>query len=362
MKKLKLAIVGCGWVAGTQMETGFRLLPELFEIVACCDVSGDRAREFAKRYGIGLALHSYDELLAMEGIDAVSICTPPSLHYAMVIAALEAGKHAICEKPFTSSLSLLDQVVEKQRKSDARVMPIFQYRFGPGFTRVRHLVESGLLGRAYMSSVETSWYRGPDYYKVPWRGKFETELGGVLLTQAIHIHDLFLSLMGPAKAVCGFKTTRVNKIEVEDCAAISLEMADGSLASLVATLGSARPTTRMRFCFENGTIERLAVDADAIKPANEPWSVIARDTETQAAFEEKMGEIEKPAQSFFARQFELFHGALASGEAFPVTLEDARRSLELITAIFEATEGGSTVHLPIAPDHPRYGGWIDDRP
>ena len=87
----------------------------------------------------------------------------------------------------------------------------------------------------------------------------------MLATQAIHIHDLVFWLLGPAAAVSAFKTTRVNPIEVEDCAVASLLMADGSLVSLSATLGSARQATRMRFCFENVTFEKLGLDDDSGK-------------------------------------------------------------------------------------------------
>jgi predicted dehydrogenase len=236
-------------------------------------------------------------------------------------------------------------------------MPIFQYRFGHGIAPIRRLIRSGLPGRAYVSSVETAWKRGPDYYDVPWRGKFASELGGVLLTQSIHIHDIFYDLMGPAAEVKAFKTTRVNPVEVEDCAVASLVMADGSLASLTATLGSMRPVTRIRLCFEAMSIERQCFDTDAPRPGAEPWTVIPRDPEIAAAAEAIMAEVE-PSPVDFAGQFADFHAALADDRPFAVSLADARRSLELVTALFHASETGETVRLPIGPDHPRYGGWV----
>ncbi len=358
MQQLRVAIIGCGWVAGTQFTTGFSRLPELFDVAACCDVDADRARAFAAEHGIARSVGSYDAVLADPEIDVVSICTPPSLHFPMVMAALKAGKHAICEKPFTSSLALMDTVIAEAARSTARVMPIFQYRFGAGFARVRHVIQSGLAGKAFTASIETAWKRGADYYRVPWRGKFATELGGVLLTQSIHIHDLFLSLMGPARRVAAFKATRVNPIEVEDCAAAALEMADGSLATLVATLGSAEPVTRIRLCFENAAFERVGVGTGAIRPAEEPWRIIPQSPEREAPLLAKADEVQPAAETGFARQFELFHHAVATGAPFPVTLDDARRSLELITALFHASETGSVVSLPIGANHPRYSGWV----
>jgi predicted dehydrogenase len=355
---LKVAMVGCGWVAGLQIDNGFTRLPELFEVVACCDVNPSRADAFADRYGIRDRYPTLHDVVSASDIDVVSICTPPSLHHPMVMTALQAEKHVICEKPFTSSLRLADEIMAAETGSRKRVMPIFQYRFGHGIARVRHVIESGLAGRPFVSSVETAWARGADYYEVAWRGKFETELGGVLLTQSIHIHDLFTWLMGPAVKVAAFKATRVNPIEVEDCAVASLTMRNGSLASLTATLGSAQPVTRIRLCFENATFEREAYDADAIRPGDEPWRIIPRNADVAEALEAKAAEIVPPRHTTFARQFELLHGGLVHGAALPVTLEDARRSLELITALFHAAETGTVVELPLGPGHPRYDGWV----
>jgi predicted dehydrogenase len=359
---LNVAMIGCGWVAGLQIENGFAHLPELFRVAACCDLDEERSRAFAERFGIGRTFGSLEACLRASGIDVVSICTPPSMHYPMLMEALAAGRHAICEKPFTSSLRLADAVVEAERGGPARVMPIFQYRFGTGVERARHVIASGLLGRPLVSSVETAWSRGPDYYQVPWRGRFATELGGVLLTQAIHVHDLFTWLMGPAARLAAFKATRVNPIEVEDCAVAALQMPDGSLASLTATLGSAEPVTRIRLCFEHGTIERVAAGAAAIRPGDEPWAIIPRTADRAAAIDAVARDVGASPHAGFARQFELFHAALLGGTELPVTLADARRSLELITALFHAAETGTVVDLPIGPDHPRYDGWVAGRP
>jgi predicted dehydrogenase len=357
MKPLKAAIVGCGWVADWHVRDGIAHLPERFSLSVCCDTDTEKAKDFAKRYGLSEAVLNYGDVLNRKDIDVVMLCTPPSLHYDMIVAALAAGKHVVCEKPLTSSIALVDAIAAAERRSSARVMPIFQYRFGNGIARVRHVIQSGLAGRHYVTSIDTAKKRGPDYYSVPWRGKFATELGGVLVTQAIHIHDLVFWLLGPAKAVAAFKTTRVNPIEVEDCAAIAVQMADGSLCSMSATLGSARQVARMRFCFENVTFEKIGYDDDSSRPGEEPWTVIPKTPELGLAIERKMAEM-TPQKSWFARQYELFYDALERGEPFPVTLADARASLELITACYHASETGMAVRLPIGADHPKYHGWI----
>ncbi|MBV9538192.1 MAG: Gfo/Idh/MocA family oxidoreductase [Acidisphaera sp.] len=357
MGRLRVAIVGCGWVSGSHMEEGYKQLPDAFDVLACCDRDRERAETFGRTHDVPRRVASVADVLAMPDIDVVDICTPPMLHADMVEATLRAGKHAICEKPFAESLARLDAIAQLEAASPGRVMPIFQYRFGTEATRVRHAITSGLCGRAFVSSVETMWLRGSDYYEVQWRGKFASELGGVLLTQSIHMHDLLLWLLGPAARVSAFKSTRVNPIEVEDCAAVALVMADGSLATLTATLGSVQQITRFRLVFENCTWECLAEGAGNVgNPGAAAWRLWPKTHEIGVAIEAAMSEV-RPVRSRFAGQFESFSQAIETGAAFAVTLDDARRSLELITAAFHSHAAGIAVPLPVGADHPLYRGW-----
>ena len=112
-------------------------------------------------------------------------------------------------------------------------MPVFQYRFGNGIEQAKAIIDAGIAGKPFMSA---RWKRcgaaSADYYAVPWRGKWATELGGVLMGHAIHPHDLFTYLMGDVSALFGRVATRVNPIEVEDCISASLVTEIGALAQL----------------------------------------------------------------------------------------------------------------------------------
>ena len=85
---------------------------------------------------------------------------------------LAAGKHVICEKPLVSSLRDVDLLVEVEKQSGKRILPIFQYRYGHGLQKLKFLQEWGLTGRAHTVNVETSWRRRADYYAIAWRGKW----------------------------------------------------------------------------------------------------------------------------------------------------------------------------------------------
>src|SRR6185437_14031088 len=102
---------------------------------------------------------SLSALCAMYELDVIDICTPPHLHFEQVQQVLAAGKHAICEKPLVGSLKAVDELIAAEAQSGRRVMPIFQYRFGHGLQKLKFLIEAGLAGPAYLSTVETAWRR-----------------------------------------------------------------------------------------------------------------------------------------------------------------------------------------------------------
>jgi predicted dehydrogenase len=348
---LKVGVVGCG--IGRQHLDAYRILSDMFEVVAICDANEAKAREVATAYAIGRVLTDVTALCQLDDLEIVDLCTPPYLHAAQTLQALEAGKHVICEKPLCGSLEDADRVATAEKQSGRRVMPIFQYRFGHGIQKLRLLVERGIAGRAYLTTVETAWRRRPAYYAVPWRSRWATELGGPVVNLAIHAHDLVYYLLGPARSVTAHLTTLVNPIETEDCVAVSLEMADGSLCTLAVTTGSAHEISRHRFCFANLSAES---NTWPYRSSHDPWVFTGDTPEIDGRIREALAAFE-PGPEGFAGQFTRYHDALRSGAELPVTLGDARASLELITAIYHAARTRAPVRLPLDAAHPLYGGW-----
>jgi predicted dehydrogenase len=350
-EQLRAAVVGGG--IGTQHIDALRNLPEQFELVAFCDIDPAKAEAVAERYGIGSVTTSYDALLARDDIDIVDICTPAGLHVAQTEAALRAGKHVICEKPLASSLAEVDRLAALVATTGRRISPIFQYRFGNGFCRLLHLRDKGLLGKTYLATVETHWRRGPAYYAVPWRGRFASELGGSLTSHAIHAHDMLMHVLGPVRSVHARTTTRVNPIETEDCAVVSLDLADGALAALSVTMGAAVEHSRLRFCFEQVTVES---NLSPYRPHLEPWQFEAADEAARAAIDAALADF-VPLPEHFEGQFSRLHSALTGGGPPPVTLADSRASIELLTAAYYSARTGEAVTLPVGRAHPWYHGW-----
>jgi predicted dehydrogenase len=350
-ERLRVGVVGLR--VGTQHVDGYLARPDLFELRAVCDLNPELAQAEAERAGVPVIAPSFEKLIARDDLDIIDLCTPSGLHFAQTAAALRAGKHVVCEKPLAGSLEEVDRLAALERESGRRICPIFQYRFGNGYRRLLHLKKKGVLGKTYLATVETHWKRTAAYYANPWRGKWETELGGTLITHAIHAHDMLTHALGPVASVMARVTTRVNQIETEDCAAVVLELADGALASLSVTVGSAVEISRLRFCFETVTVES---SLPPYRPHFEPWQFTPMDDAAAAKIDRAFEDFE-PAAEHFEAQFAQLHAALTADQPMPVTTADSRAALELLTAIYHSSRTGRAVPLPIAPDHPLYRGW-----
>lgn len=352
-KIFNVAIVGVG-IGRSHLVEGYLPNSDKFKVTVLCDLNAERLNAVADEFAIAGRIASFDDVLAMDDIDVIDICTPPMLHFPMVMAALKAGKHVICEKPLVGSLAQIDAVIAEEKVSRGMLMPVFQYRFGNGIEQAKAIIDAGLAGKPYMGTVETLWRRDAPYYAVPWRGKWATELGGVLMGHAIHPHDLFTYLMGDIDRVFGRVATRVNPIEVEDTISASLLMKSGALASLTATLGSADDTTRIRLAFENVTFES---DHAAYNPGEKPWKIQSRNPGTQSAIDDLLKDW-RHVPSRFQTQMARFHDALTGLSPLPVSSQDSRRSLELVTAFYHSSATGQDVPLPIGPGHPLYESWV----
>jgi predicted dehydrogenase len=349
--QFRVGVVGLG--IGRAHLAAWRALADRFAIAAVCDLDLDLARKQGEKFGAAFVTARFEELLARPDLDVIDLCTPPMTHRELAERALGAGKHVVCEKPLTGSLADADALYAIAARGPGLLMPIFQYRFGNGLLRLRRLLELGIPGTLHVATVETHWKRGSDYYAVPWRGKWATELGGALTTHAIHAHDILCSIGGSVASVFAHTATRVNPIETEDCAAATLRFASGALATLSVTLGSAVEISRLRFCFEHLTAESAL---EPYLPSADPWTFSHASRQVAAEIDRALGDF-VPGPEGFEGQFARFHDALLGKAPLPVTLGDARASLELLTALYHSAATGAAVTLPIGPEHPRYRGW-----
>jgi predicted dehydrogenase len=348
--KYRIGIIGAG--IGWLHATAYQEMSDWFEIKSVCDVNEERALNLAQSCGARIT-NNFQELLEQEDLDIIDICTPSYLHVPQTLAALQFGKHVILEKPVAGSLREVDELITAEHRTGRRILPIFQQRLGVGIQKLKFLQSKELTGRAYLCVAETAWRRRAEYYDT-WHGRWHTELGGPLVTLGIHAHDVAMHVLGPAKRVSAQITTLVNPVETEDCAVIALQMADGSLASFSVTTGCEREITRHHFCFS-----RLSAESnfEAYGNTSDPWTFSGDtpeiDNEIQKALEDF-----RPLPEGMPGLFYRYYQSMTQGMELPITLQDARQSIELITAIYYSARSGMAVDLPIGSDHPYYNGWF----
>ncbi|WP_298915479.1 Gfo/Idh/MocA family oxidoreductase [uncultured Roseobacter sp.] len=347
---IRVAILGAG--IGREHLAAYRALPDLYSVSVIVDQDAARAESIREADDFAV-LTDLGQALEDPAIDLVDVCLPPHLHVPVTLRALAAGKHVICEKPLATSLAAVDRLTDAAKLSGKQIFPVFQYRWGPALAQLRALIAADLTGAPQVAAVETHWKRGADYYATPWRGTWAGEQGGAVLGHAIHNHDLLTHFMGPVETVSAMTTTRVNPIETEDCAAISFRMQNGALCTSSITLGAAIDETRIRMVFENLT---ATSGTEPYAPGAQPWEFTARAPDDQPKVDRLLATLPPEPQGFIGFLNEVAR-ALANQPNSAVGLDDGRASIELVTAIYDASRRDTQVTLPLAKTHTLYEGW-----
>jgi len=352
---LHVAILGAG--IGAQHMDGYRALTDRWQVATVCDLDADKAEAVAAQAPGCAVTADLDEIVADPEIDVIDICLPPHLHAPVAIAALEAGKHVICEKPLAGSVRDADRIAAAANKADRILAPVFQYRYGRGFYQLAELQRRGLTGNPLVATLETHWNRGADYYSVPWRGRWHSEGGGAVLGHAIHAHDLIARFVGPVAEVTAMVDTRVNPIETEDCAALAVRCESGALVTSSVTLGGARDMSRLRFVFETLTAES---GRNPYAPGADEWTFEARAPLDQSALDDALAEAgaaidRRPVG--YAGQFAAIADHLDGGSADMVTGQEGVRSIEFVAAVYKSARAGQTVRLPLDRADPICRDW-----
>ena len=352
MRRLRVGIVGAG--IGAEHFQAYLALADRFEVRYMCDLDDARAAQAVSGRKAVTITRNLDQILADPEIDLVDICLPPHLHLSACSAALQAGKNVICEKPLVASLAEADQLADMMQQTGRKVFPVFQYRYGAGAAKLQKLMAAGLAGTPLVGSLETHWHRDEAYYAVDWRGSWAGERGGAILGHAIHIHDWLSFAFGEIDSVFAYLATRVNEIEVEDCASLSIRMRSGALITSSVTLGAATDTSRLRFCFSGLTAES---GLEPYKLADSDWQFIARAPQRQAEIESVLADLTPPL-SGFQGLFAAIYDHLVSGQGDIVSFADGRRSIEFVTAVYRSAREGKQIHLPLNEDDPLYHSWL----
>ena len=359
MKQLKTGLVGCGKV-GDFHAKAFAALPNS-EFTAVCDNNLERAKEFAARYGV----KAYDNLETMIkecGLDIVSICTPHPLHANPAVLAADCGCNVLIEKPLASTLEDCDRIIEAGDRNNVTIGTMVQRRFYRPCMRIKQAIDDGKLGKPVLGMVTMLGWRDKKYYDSdPWRGSWEGEGGGVMVNQAPHQIDLLQWYMGEVDEIYGiWKNLNHPYIEVEDTAVAVIKFKNGGVGNIVVS-NSQNPALhgKVHIFGENGAAAGVQTDGGAMfvagmstiteAPYNDLWTV---EGEAGMLEEWKAGDTEffnsvDSMYHYHQEQIKDFVDAVQNGTKPLVDAREGRKTVEIFTGIYRATETNSVIKFPI---------------
>lgn len=349
---LNIALVGCGRIAvrhsqllGLEQIEGARLC-------AVCDIVEEKAQKIGTEYDVPYFTDMH-EMMQTQKPEVVVILTESGNHARNVLELTKYGAHIVVEKPMALKLSDADAMIEACDRAGVKLFVIKQNRFNVPVRKLREAVEAKRFGKLVMGTVRVRWCRPQAYYdQDPWRGTWAYD-GGVLTNQASHHVDLLEWMMGSVESVYAMSRTALADIETEDTAAVVLRFSSGALGIVEATTAS-RPKDlegSISILGEAGTVEIGGFAVNEMKV----WNF----TEAREGDEEAITtySVNPPNVYGFGHKEYYDHVIQAIREGGPNLVDglEGRRSLELITAIYESIETGKEVSLRFRPRQAKLG-------
>ena len=337
-KTYRAVLVGTGSISDAHVRA-VETTSGRVQLVAAVDIDAERLRSFCERAAIPQSFTDYATMLREVRPDLVIVATPPSQHGPMSIAAMEAGAWVLCEKPLCGSLAELDQIQQAEQRTGCYTACVFQMRFASSNAHLKRLAAAGQLGRPLVGVCNTLWYRDSAYYAIPWRGRWDTELGGPTMGLGIHAMDHLLDLMGEWEDVRALAGTLDRAIEVEDVSLAMIRFASGAVGSVVNSALSPRQETYLRVDYQRATVELTHLygytrdnwKLTLVPPAQD-------DSLLQAwqSFPPDVGSTHGAQLNALVQDMDAGRCPRTSGPA-------ARQTLELLTAIYKSAFTGETV-------------------
>ena len=318
-------------------------------LVAGFDPVPGRAEAFAKKHNC----RGYDKLedfLKDPELDIVTVATPSGLHMDGAVAAANAKKHVIVEKPLDVTPEKCQAIVDACRKNNVKLSGIFPSRYHEVSKVIKDAVDAGRFGRIAFADAQIKWYRSQEYYDSgAWRGTWSMDGGGCLMNQGIHAIDLLQWFMGPVEEVSAFmNTVGHERIEVEDTCAVALRFANGAVGTIEGTT-----------CAYPGFLKRIEIMGTRGTAVMEEESLIkwefSDETEEDIVIREKYcnatatggGAADPKAIGFHGHQrlFESFVKALDEGTEPEVSGESASIAVNIICAAYRSAREGKPIRL-----------------
>lgn len=344
MTKLKIAVIGCGSIAK------HRHLPEYeanenVEIAAVCDIVEERAEEFARKYQ-AKAYTNYEELLADAKIDAVSVCTPNYLHAPISIAALNAGKHVLCEKPMATSRQEALSMISAAKNNGKKLMIGHNQRFVNSHVKAKRLIENGEVGKIY--SFRTAFgHPGPEKWSADgeqsWFFIKDQAFIGAMGDLGVHKTDLIRFILGEEIVEVGafVETSAKTNSDVDDNAVCVLKTESGVIGTLAASWSYVSKEDNSTIIYGEKAILRLEEDPD--------FSLIIHYKNGETVKYE-LGQIQSNEEGGQQSSYVIdqFINCILDGTEPPISGEEGMKSLNVIFAALESNKTKQIVKVETA--------------
>ena len=351
--KTRIGVIGAGAIGPSHIFAVNGV--DTCELTAVCDVRPEAAEALAAEHNVP-AFSTVGDMLEADVIDAATLATPSGFHLDTVLEVIEGGKPILVEKPLEITTDRIDRIVAAADAKGVMVAGVFQSRFRPVAEKMKQLLDAGILGQIYSGSAYIKRYRTQEYYDSGgWRGTWAVDGGGCLMNQGIHTVDLLCWMMGDVEEVIGIIDTPGRDIEVESLALGLVKYTSGA-KGVVEGSTAAYPElpqyleiygSRGTATFSGSALMRL----DLMDPT--PEEEAARDAMTAEA-EARKAEAAKAPKKVVPAGTPIpnvnmghtpvvadFIEAIQTGRSPRVDGREARRSVELITAIYDSGKQGS---------------------
>lgn len=348
------ALVGCGRIARRHADILAGGQVEGARLAGVCDINGARARAFGERHGVPW----FTDMDAMmtelaDRIQVVSVLSPSGMHARHAITLAAHGKHIVVEKPMALTLADADAMIRACDLAGVKLFVVKQNRYNLPVRKLREAVEAGRFGKVVLATVRVRWCRTQEYYdQDAWRGTWAQD-GGVFSNQASHHVDLLEWMVGDVESVFAKSATALVDIEAEDTGVVLVKFRNGALGIIEATTAT-RPVDlegSISILGERGSVEIGGFAVNQMKV----WNFAERLPEDDLVLTEFR---ENPPNVYgfgHARYLQHVVDCVVRGSPALVDGLEGRKSLELISAIYESIETGREVAMRFAPRHARLG-------
>ena len=350
---LNFALVGCGRIAKRHSELlGLKQIKQA-ALVSVCDIVEEKSRKIGERFAVPFYTDMH-EMMQREAVDVVVVLTESGHHARDVIALAQYGKHIVVEKPMALTLDDADAMILACAKNNCHLFVVKQNRFNVPVLKLREAMDAGRFGKLTMGTVRVRWCRPQSYYdQDEWRGTWAMD-GGVITNQASHHVDLLEWMMGDVDAVYAKGIQSLADIETEDTAAIILKFRNGALGLIEATTAT-RPKDlegSISILGEHGTVEIGGFAVNEMKT----WKFEDASANEEQEMLEKYS-VNPPSVYGYGHQAYYEHVVESILNDKPPLVDglEGRKSLEIISAIYESMETRKEVYLRFKPEKCKLG-------